>query len=48
VPLDQSKTFGWYDVSIRIKGNNTLERRYAGKVETGKETFTDPMMGRVV
>jgi phospholipase C len=48
INFDLSKTFSWYDVSVRVKGNNIFERRYAGKVETGKESFTDPMMGRVV
>ena len=46
--IDLSKTYGWYDVSVKIKGNDAFERRYAGKVETGKETFTDPMMGRTI
>jgi phospholipase C len=30
---------------VKIKGNNLFEKRYAGRVETGKESFTDPMMG---
>ena len=48
VVFDLYKTYGWYDVSVKIKGNSAFEKRYAGKVETGKETFTDPMMGRVI
>ena len=48
VSLDLSKNFGWYDVSVKINGNNSFEKRYAGKVETGKESFTDPMMGRTI
>jgi phospholipase C len=48
VKVDLGKNYGWYDVSIKVKGNNTFEKRYAGKVETGKETFTDPMMGKVI
>ncbi len=46
--FDLSKTHGWYDVSVKIKGNSLFEKRYAGKVETGKETFTDPMMGKAL
>ncbi len=47
VVFDLKHTQGWYDVTIKIKGNNSFEKRYAGKVETGKEGFTDPMMGGV-
>jgi len=45
IVLDLSKTYGWYDFTVKIKGNNLFEKRYAGRVETGKEGFTDPMMG---
>jgi phospholipase C len=48
INFDLSKTYGWYDVSVKIKSHNTFEKRYAGKVEAGKETFTDPMMGRLI
>ena len=48
VLLDTSKSFGWYDFSLRIKGNSSFERRYAGRVETGFASKTDPLMGRVV
>lgn len=42
------KNHNWYDFSIKIKGNNDFERRYAGHVETGKESYTDPAMGMEV
>lgn len=48
VLLDLYKTFGWYDFTVMIKGNNSFEKRYAGRVETGKESFTDPMMGGMI
>jgi phospholipase C len=48
MPFDLSKNYGWYDISVKVKGNIFFEKRYAGKVETGKESFTDPMMGRVI
>jgi phospholipase C len=41
-----AKSHQWYDVSIQVK-NSTLIRRYAGHVETGKESMTDPYMGGV-
>ncbi|MFL5747248.1 MAG: phosphocholine-specific phospholipase C [Niastella sp.] len=46
--IKTDKSFGWYDFSIKVKGNQFFERRYAGRVETGKPTKTDPFMGRVV
>lgn len=46
--IDLGKTYGWYDFTVKIKGNNLFEKRYAGRVETGKESFTDPMMGQMV
>lgn len=46
--LSTAKSFGWYDFSIRIKGYPLFERRYAGRVETGQPTKTDPFMGRMV
>ena len=44
VPLTDS--FGWYDVSVRILGDSSFEYRYAGRVETGASSFSDPVMGR--
>ncbi len=46
--LDLSKSFGWYDFTVRVKGHQAFEKRYAGHVETGKSSFTDPFMGGVV
>ena len=48
VVFDLSKTYGWYDVTVKVKGDALFENRYAGKVESGKESFTDPMMGRAI
>jgi phospholipase C len=46
--LDLSKSFGWYDFTIRVSGYPLFEKRYTGHVETGRESFTDPLMGGVV
>jgi phospholipase C len=35
---------GWYDVSVRVKGKDGFEKRYAGRVETGKDGVSDPAM----
>jgi phospholipase C len=45
--LNLNKSFGWYDFTVLVKGYGHFERRYAGHVETGKASFTDPFMGRV-
>jgi len=46
--IDLSKSFGWYDFSVKVKGNETFEKRYAGHVETGKASYSDPLMGGMV
>lgn len=48
VVLNLNKSKGWYDVTVRVSSRQNFERRYAGHVETGKESTTDPFMGRVV
>lgn len=45
--LDLQKTYGWYDFSVRVEGNNVFEKRYAGRVENGKPGFSDPAMGKI-
>ncbi|AMR34491.1 phospholipase C, phosphocholine-specific [Mucilaginibacter sp. PAMC 26640] len=46
--LDLAKSHGWYDFSVKVKGHVNFEKRYAGRVETGKASFTDPLMGGVI
>jgi phospholipase C len=48
VILDAGKQQGWYDISLKAKGYDQFEKRYAGRVETGKPSISDPVMGRVV
>ena len=43
--LNLADSHSWYDFSIKISGTNTFEKRYAGRVETGKPSFSDPQMG---
>jgi phospholipase C len=45
--LELTKTFGWHDLQIRIEGAPNFEQRFAGRIETGKDTISDPAMGRV-
>ncbi|HET6255678.1 MAG TPA: phospholipase C, phosphocholine-specific [Puia sp.] len=44
IPL--TKNQGWYDLSIRIKGHDDFEARYAGRIETGRDSISDPHMGQ--
>ena len=44
--LNLQKSGGWYDFSVKVNGMALFEKRYAGRVETGKESITDPYMGR--
>jgi phospholipase C len=45
ISFDTSANGGWYDFSVFIDGNNVFEKRYAGHVETGKHSISDPLMG---
>ncbi|MGF7041724.1 phosphocholine-specific phospholipase C [Mucilaginibacter lappiensis] len=46
--LNLTKNHGWYDFSIKVTGCQSFEKRYAGRVETGQHSFSDPLMGKVV
>ncbi|MGN7887636.1 phosphocholine-specific phospholipase C [Dyadobacter sp. 22481] len=46
--MDLGKSFQWYDFSVKVKGHEGYEERFAGHVETGAVTKTDPLMGGVV
>ena len=41
-------SFCWYDIAVKVKGYDGYEKRYAGHVETGQTSKTDPQMGRVI
>lgn len=45
--LSLEKSHRWYDFSVRVKGHDIFERRYAGRVETGQHGYSDPFMGDV-
>ncbi|MBS1660428.1 MAG: phospholipase C, phosphocholine-specific [Bacteroidetes bacterium] len=45
VVVSNAMSFNWYDVSVKVKGYEGYEERFAGKVETGQVTKTDPLMG---
>jgi phospholipase C len=45
IPL--AKNQGWYDLSVRIGGHDGFEARYAGRIETGRDSISDPYMGNI-
>lgn len=48
IVLDLAQHHHWYDFSIKVAGHNDFEKRYSGRVETGKPGYSDPYMGRAV
>ena len=48
VTIDLQKSHAWYDFLVKIKGSKEAGWQYAGHVETGKESFTDPKMGGII
>lgn len=43
--IDLSKSSGWYDLTLSIPGSK-FQVRFAGRVETGKQSITDPAIDR--
>jgi phospholipase C len=48
IVVSSAKSYGWYDFSLQLPTNSSFVRRYAGRVETGEASKSDPFMGRVV
>jgi phospholipase C len=44
--LPLKKSHSWYDFTVKLNGSQT-EARFAGRVETGRPGFTDPLMGGI-
>jgi len=45
VVWDTQKHQGWYDLGFNIKGDADFYYQYAGHLENGQESFSDPFMG---
>jgi phospholipase C len=43
--LNLSASHHWYDFTLALEATPAFTRRHAGHVETGKLSFTDPVMG---
>ena len=48
VVLNLEKSYGWHDFNVKVAGSKLFEQRYAGRVETGRPSYTDPFMGGVI
>ena len=46
--MDTRQSYGWYDFSVKVEGATAFERRFAGRVEFGKPSKSDPFMGGLV
>ena len=47
VGLHLKESHGWYDFTVKVDGSET-ESRFAGRVETGRPSLTDPLMAKSV
>jgi phospholipase C len=47
VILNLQRSYGWYDITVRAEGSAS-EAHFAGRVETGRSSFSDPRMGSVL
>lgn len=48
ITIDLASSSGWYDFTLTVKGNDFFEQHFAGHVETGEPSVTDPLMGGMV
>jgi phospholipase C len=44
IELPLATSGGWYDFSVRVKGQSDYSRRFAGRLETGADSTSDPAM----
>lgn len=47
VEWDCKNSHGWYDFQITAAGHTAFEKHYAGRIETGAHSYSDPLMGGV-
>jgi phospholipase C len=43
--LTLGQSYHWYDFAVTVAGADRFLRRFAGRVETGEDGFSDPVMG---
>ena len=42
------RTSGWYDLALTVEGDTQFEYRFAGHLENGEDSSSDPLMGGLV
>jgi phospholipase C len=45
VIVDAKETSGWYDIVVRVVEDSELTWQFAGHLESGRDSITDPAMG---
>ena len=45
IPLKLAASHSWFDFTLKVDGADLFTRRCAGRVETGRLGFSDPVMG---
>src|SRR5215813_9250476 len=43
-----TRTKGWYDLTVTVRGDTQFEYRYAGHLENGEDSISDPGMGGLI
>jgi phospholipase C len=43
-----ARTAGWYDLAITVDDDSSFEHRFAGHVENGEDSISDPLMGGLI
>ena len=46
IRFDLSKQYHWYDVRVTCKQYSDFAEQYAGRIETGKNGKSDPLLSR--
>ena len=41
------KSYGWYDLTIKVESDGAFQRQLAGHLETGRDSMSDPAIGAV-
>lgn len=48
IKADLQKSHGWYDFLFKIEGASSFQKHYAGHVENGEDSISDPLMGGLI
>ncbi len=46
IALELARTSNWYDVQVTVESDPSFVRHYAGHIENGEASLTDPLIGR--